>query len=72
MILSYCVNLIAFWRLARVLRRSLVLTMLALLVPGIALICLLSMNAEATSLLQAVGIRVGLFGAKSSDLKSVE
>lgn len=41
--------------------------MLAMFVPFLSTICLLVLNAKATKALTQGGIRVGLFGANSSD-----
>ena len=40
-------------------------------VPLIGLLALLHINGKATKILQAYGVKVGLMGAKSSDLKKV-
>lgn len=42
--------------------------LIAMFIPLVSLICLLVLNSEATNFLRDAGIRVGLMGAKSSDL----
>lgn len=66
----YCV-----FRLAKALEMSMVAIvslMLAMFIPLVSLICLLVLNSKATSTLQLTGIKVGLMGAKSSDLPSAK
>jgi len=51
---------------------AIVLLMLAMFIPLISLICLLVLNSKSTATLQLAGIKVGLMGAKSSELPSIE
>ena len=66
----YCI-----YRLAKALGMhivAIVFLMLAMFIPFVSLICLFVLNGKATSTLQLAGIKVGLMGAKISDLPSVE
>ena len=51
---------------------AIVFLMLAMVIPLVSTICLLVLNGKATSVLKSAGIKVGLMGAKASDLPSVE
>ena len=66
-------RLYAVYRFARALSIGIVGSILytaVMFIPFIALICLLVLNRQATRILKDAGIRVGLMGAKTSDLPS--
>jgi hypothetical protein len=50
---------------------STILYLIAMFIPLLNLICLLDLNSKATSILRDAGIKVGLMGAKLSDLPDV-
>lgn len=64
----YCV-----YKLAKALELgtgALILYLTAMFIPLVSLICLLVLNSKATSVLRDAGIKVGLMGAKPSELPS--
>ena len=73
-ILAIPFQLYAVFKLAKALTlstSSAVMYFVAMFIPIVSLICLVVLNNKATVLLQEHGIRVGLMGAKRSDLPPV-
>lgn len=74
MIVTLPFMVFAGYRLATALgmsTESTVLFLIAMLIPFLGLVCLLVLNARATRALRKAGVRVGLLGAKGSDLETV-
>jgi hypothetical protein len=71
MFISLPLMLYSMFRMSHALRLSTVATtllLIAMFVPVVGLICLLAVNARATSRLREAGIKVGLLGARTKDL----
>ena len=68
-------NLYCIYKLAKALEMSTVSAgfyVVAMFIPLVSLVCLLILHRTAVKLLRAEGIRVGLMGAKISDLPVAE
>jgi len=64
------VSIVFVYRLAKALRASAILYAICSILPGISLFTLLMLNSRATGVLTSRGIRLGLMGARSSDLSA--
>lgn len=64
------VSIVFVYKLAKALRASAILYALCSILPGISLFALLMLNSRATGVLTSRGIRLGLMGARSSDLSA--
>jgi hypothetical protein len=64
------VSIFFVYKLAKALRASAILYAICSILPGISLFTLLMLNSRATGVLTSRGIRLGLMGARSSDLSA--
>jgi len=64
------VSIVFVYKLAKAMKASAVLYAICSILPGISLLTLLMLNSRATGVLTSHGIRLGLMGARSSDLSA--